>query len=327
MTTPHISSPAPRPSLPGRVRIWPTDYGWLYMLTLFGMLLGSANYGNNLGFLLTFMLFSMALASILLKHGLVKRVEIDFLRAKPVFSGEMIVFEFVLTSHTDAPGLELRFLGTSPELRVVEVDLLAGKATRVFIEARAPARGVFSPGPLRITSTQPFGLFRARRKVESRAMCLIYPAPYPEELVPPPSRGYPEKGGQGASGGPGVEEFSGLRPYAAGDAMQRIAWKSSFRGQGLLTKEFEGMAGGAHALDFDSLAPFPVEERLSRLCKMALLAHSQGEPYSLKLPAKILPPDTGERHLRTCLRELALFDTGHDAETREDDQGWGFSDA
>ncbi len=289
-----------------RVSIRPTGYGWLYLLTLCGMLVGSANFGNNLGFLLTFLLTGMAVASILRTHAQVKGVGVEFVRALPVFAGTSAVFEYSLRSPRDAEGLELCFLDAAP----ISVDIAPDASLKVLLGTHASRRGLLRPGPVRLGSRQPFGLFLARRLVESKAVCLVYPAPAPGAVAMPRAHGRPEKGGQGAQGGFGVEEFSGLRAYAPGDAMQRIAWKASLRGQGLLTKEFEGQAGGAFVLDYAAQAPLPVEERLSRLCKMALTAHSLGEPFSLLLPGKTLTADSGERHLRVCLRALALFAPG-----------------
>ena len=54
----------PHASRRNRLRIRPTRYGIVFMLMLLGMFLGSINYNNNLGFLLTFLLGSMAFVSI-----------------------------------------------------------------------------------------------------------------------------------------------------------------------------------------------------------------------------------------------------------------------
>lgn len=309
-----------RESAGARVSIRPTGYGWLYLLTLCGMLVGSANFGNNLGFLLTFLLTGMAVASILRTRAQVRGVGLKFVRAQPVFAGTSAVFEYSLRSPLDVEGLELCLrdaAGRQAEASTT-VDIAPDASVKVLLEAYAPRRGLLRPGPVRLTSRQPFGLFLARRLVESEAVCLVYPAPAPGEVAMQRAHGRPERGGQGAQGGHGVEEFSGLRAYAPGDAMQRIAWKSSLRGQGLLTKEFEGLAGGAFLLDYAAQAPLPMEERLSRLCKMALTAERLGEPFSLLLPGKTLAADSGERHLRSCLRALALFAPGAEDGARQE---------
>ncbi len=303
----------------------PTRYGWLYLLTLCGMLVGSANFGNNLGFLLTFLLTGMAVAATLRTHAQVRSVGIVFTRAQPAFAGAKAKFEYCLKSPLDTPGLEVCFQDEAQCLAgpgSLCVDLAIAKTLNVMLEAQALHRGLLRPGPVLLESRQPFGLFRARRLVETEAACLVYPAPTPGVVAMHRAYGGPKKGGQGTQGGPGVEEFSGLRAYVPGYAMQRIAWKASLRGQGLLTKEFEGLAGGAFVLDYAALAPLPVEERLSLLCKMALTAGKLGEPFSLRLPGRTLAADSGERHLRACLRELALFSpTPQDHTPREPGHG------
>jgi uncharacterized protein (DUF58 family) len=112
---------------------------------------------------------------------------------------------------------------------------------------------------------------------------------------------------EGEEAGPGVDDFHSLRPYRPGDPMQRIAWKASSRGQGLMTKEFEGRFGSTALLDWDLAGPGGVEDRLSRLCAMVLAAHARRMTYGLRLPGVELPPDAGQPHKAACLKALALY--------------------
>ena len=36
---------------PGKIQFSPTRFGWLFVVVLLGLLMGSINYNNNLGFL------------------------------------------------------------------------------------------------------------------------------------------------------------------------------------------------------------------------------------------------------------------------------------
>lgn len=294
-----------------RVRISPTRYGAFFMLVLLGMMLGSANYGNNLGFLVTFILAGMAAASILAGRGLLADAELHFSRAQPVFAGQQACFSFSLQTQEKAPAMELGF----EDGEVVRLDMPTGKSGRASLCLQAPARGLFAPGAVSMATTSPLGLFRFQRVIETQARCLVYPAPAAGGQELQRMQG---GAGAGGEGGPGVEEFKGLREYAPGDPMQRIAWKHSQRGQGLLTKEFEGRRGGAIVLDFDVLAPLGLEERLSRLCRMALEAHTLAEPFALWLPQQRIPAGAGEAHLRRCLKALALYGS---SDSQADRQG------
>lgn len=47
-----------------RIYILPTGFGLLYALLVFGMLLGSMNYSNSMGFMLTFLLGALFLLAM-----------------------------------------------------------------------------------------------------------------------------------------------------------------------------------------------------------------------------------------------------------------------
>lgn len=306
------------PPIAGRIRLRPTRYGLFFLLVLMGMLLGSANYGNNLGFLVTFALAGMAAASVLAGWGQVRRAQLGFVRAQAVFAGQQACFVFSLRADAPAPAMELSFeqdfapnpkhaqhINDQQEARrpgLADIPETGSVHTRLC--RPAPRRGYVGAGPLRLATVYPLGLFRVWRLWELDAHCLVYPAPAAEAG---PLQRQTGGTGHGGAGGPGVEEFKGLREYAPGDPLQRIAWKHSQRGQGLLTKEFEGMRGGAFVLDYEALAPLGREERLSRLCRQALEAHALGEPFALKLPHKELAAAAGDAQLQRCLTALALF--------------------
>ncbi|HXH03145.1 MAG TPA: DUF58 domain-containing protein, partial [Candidatus Competibacteraceae bacterium] len=135
--------------------------------------------------------------------------------------------------------------------------------------------------------------------------CLVYPAPAGSRPLP---RTGTQTGRPGADEqGDGSEDFAGLRPYVAGDSPRRVAWRASAGSDELLVKCFSGQARPELWLDFEALAPLPVEERLSQLCQWLLLAEQQGLDYGLRLPGRTFPPAQGEQQRHRCLEALALF--------------------
>ena len=103
----------------------------------------------------------------------------------------------------------------------------------------------------------------------------------------------------------GDEDLSGLRAYQAGDSSRRIDWKASARGQGLLTREFHGMADSTLWLDWSQTTGDP-ELRLSQLTRWLLDARDAGLAYGLRLPQQEIAIGQGAAHERRCLAALAL---------------------
>ena len=76
-----------------RIFILPTATGLLFAVVLLVMLLGAINYANNMGYMFTFLLGSMALVSILHSYRNLAQLQFAAGRAEPVFAGERAAFD------------------------------------------------------------------------------------------------------------------------------------------------------------------------------------------------------------------------------------------
>ncbi len=280
----------------------PTRYGYLFLGVLAAMLVGALNYNNNLAMFLVFLLGSMGLVSIIHTFGNLLGIRILSVNAGPAFAGTEAAFEIRVHPGKKArAAVAVSFSGENETIR----DLAANRETHLKISCAARKRGRLTPGPLAVSTVYPMGLFRCGVPLLLNASCLIYPAPLPGEFV--------SFDGGGADGdredgkGPGSDDFKGLKPYQPGDSLRRISWQAFSRGQGLITKEFTGMAGAFRVLDFDKLDDDGTERKLSRLCDMVLHAQRLNLAYGLELPGASVGPDSGEAHGRACLAALALF--------------------
>jgi len=285
-----------------RIRIRPTRHGMIFILLVLSMFLGSFNYNNNLGFLLTFLLGSIALVSIANTYKNVSGITIVSSFTKPVFAGEKAVFEFIISGGAaNRARIGFAFEGH----QTVYHDLIGHEDNRIQVFARPASRGILKPGPLLIHSNYPLGLFRAGTQIDPDLECIVYPKPLPGNVNTIDARS--PTGEDVSYSGPGSDNFHGLKSYAPGDPIQRISWKASSRGKGLFTKDFSGQYGSAVFLDWHTLkAPDP-EHKLSLLCHMVLKAYQNDLSYGLRLPGNSLEPGKGRGHKLRCLKALALF--------------------
>ena len=288
-----------------RLYILPNRYGLIFFAILLAILIGSINHNNNLGFILTFLLGGMSFISIFHTFRNLNGVTVTSVRAKPVFAGQPAMVKVVLTN----PGqqrwaISLVFTEADPML----IDLAAGERQTITIPHATAERGLHCPAPLTIATTYPLGLFRCWSPLYVDVRFLIYPKPLPGPTIT--DTGLTEHDSEGESGGPGVEDFAGLKTYTPGDQLQHISWKSFSRGQGLQTKVFEGMLGRSVYFDLNGLPGHDLEWKLSRLCHMIIRADSLRQSYGLKLGSQVIEPGMGGGHKRNCLRLLALTSTG-----------------
>lgn len=301
--------PAAGPVVLGRSRIFvlPTRAGWTLAVLLLAMLLGSVNYENSLGLLLTFLLGSLAVVSILHTHRNLSGLRLAPGRTEPVFAGETARFAIVLVN----PGGTRRAVALRPRRgngarQESAADLPPG-ASSVELLRPGARRGRMALGPVVVETRFPLGLARAWSVFELELRCLVYPRPGPPHPWPEPAGSHRE-GDAAASSGVGQGDFAGIRRYHPGESPAAVHWKASARAQELLSKHFLGEQGAQLWLSWNDLPGLGTEERLSRLCRWALEAHASARPWALRLPGFEAGPDRGEAHLRRCLTALAEFE-------------------
>jgi uncharacterized protein (DUF58 family) len=130
---------------------------------------------------------------------------------------------------TDMPG--------PPARSVITLPAKGQRNWKVSLPCRR--RGVFSVGPVRITTGDPFGLFRFSRSYGESRSLLVYPLP--EELpafrIPPAQ--LPGEGTQRQRTHYVTPNAAAVRDYHPGDSYNRIHWRTTARLGRLMVKTFE----------------------------------------------------------------------------------------
>jgi uncharacterized protein (DUF58 family) len=100
-------------------------------------------------------------------------------------------------------------------------------------------RGVYSVGPVRVSSSDPFGLFKTSQVYGGRGQIIVYPSfiDLPHFTVPPAS--LPGEGRFRKRTHYVTPNASGVREYVWGDSFNRIHWPSTARTGKLMVKTFE----------------------------------------------------------------------------------------
>jgi uncharacterized protein (DUF58 family) len=283
------------------IYIVPTWRGFAFGGVLVLMLLGDINYVLSLGYVLTFLLATMAVMSMLHAFRNMVKLEVRAGRIDPVFAGDTAEFLFHFHNPGDLSRYSLHLrnqLGHSTSF-----DLPAQQTAEIRLGMPAVQRGWLAPGRLTLFTEFPLGLFYAWSYINFDVRALVYPKPVESAVLPTDA----SPSGAGTSGAAGDEEFSGLRSYAPGDTPQRIAWKALAREQGLQVKQFHAFQGNELWLDWLHCPTESPEHKLAIMTRWILDAEAQGKAYGLRLPGLELPPERGLAHRDECLRAVALF--------------------
>ena len=284
-----------------RIYIVPSRQGFGFALVLLMMLLGDINYNLSLGYVLTFLLATMAGLTMLYAFRNLAQLEIHAGYVEPVFAGEQAHFVFHFNNPGTLPRYQIHLHDDDGHHTVF--DLPAQRSTPIELTIPATRRGWMDSGRLTLYTHFPLGLFYAWTYIHFEVRCLVYPKPAAPQPLPASSA----QDGIGKVLAAGDEEFSGLRNYVAGDAMPRIAWKALAREQGLQVKQFTSQQGRELWLDWSQLPNIAQERKLELLARWVLDADAQGLMYGLRLPDGEVAPQNNPAQRTECLRRLALF--------------------
>jgi len=284
-----------------RIFILPSRPGLALALLLSIQWLTAINYGNNLAFILTFLLAAAAMSSMVYAYRNLSRLIVGTGKTNPVFAGDQAVFELRLNNPAAFPryAIELKLKDAEP----VRLDLPPGKNIPATLRIDARKRGWLDLGTVTVSTAFPLGIFYAWSPINLKYRILVYPRPARERLP------FPRSEGDRADGRPqdSSDDFHGFRAYRAGDPFKHIHWKSLAKGRDPQIKQYAGGEADILHLNWTDARGMDTEARLSQLCRWVLDAEQAGIRYSLNLPGIAITADHGAAHCRKCLEALALF--------------------
>jgi uncharacterized protein (DUF58 family) len=121
--------------------------------------------------------------------------------------------------------------------RVIAIAPKSAKTWRV--RSTITRRGVYSVGPVEVTTGDPFGLFRHTRSFGRAQNVLVYPRAVELANFNVPPASLPGEGRFRRRTHHVTPNASGVRPYEFGDSFNRIHWPSTVRTGDLMVKLFE----------------------------------------------------------------------------------------
>lgn len=298
-----------------RIYIIPTRYGVMLGVLLFAILLGSINYDNALGYILTFLLSGLFLVGMLHTYRNLAGLDAKRIVATPAFVGEHMRYVVKLDNPGNNYKLSLKLTALEKRARLLRKANVLTSCDVHRIDARetldtilsipAAQRGWYKLPKLKISSTFPLGIFVAWGFFPNIRSCLVYPKPEGHAQLPHPTA---EAQTQDQSSGAGDEDFRGLRDYIPGEPVKHIAWKALAKTDELMSKQFDGNGDNQLILDWRHTANLDdKEKRLSQLCLWVINASKAQRGYGLVLPEKIIEVGHGKAHQHRCLQALAEF--------------------
>lgn len=234
--------------------------------------------------------------------------------------GEAAEERFVLINEAPLPRLwiEVHDLSDLPGYKASHlVNFRGQKQYHWRVRVTCSQRGQYTLGPVDLETTDPFGLFRVKRRIPLTRRIVVYP-----ETVNIPGFGLLAGALPGGAATRDRTHYvtpnvAGVREYAPGDSFNRIHWRSSARTGTLMVKQFEpdptsdvwilldmhgrSQAGSGLASTEEysvTVAASLARHFINRGRAVGLLAY--GEKH------EVIPSDRGGRQMLKILDELAV---------------------
>lgn len=286
-----------------RLYILPTRFGYLFGAMLFFLFLAAINYENSMAFVLTFMLTALAIVSLWQTHKNLLGLEVNLLTPRPVFNGELC--EFVIRfSHRNAAfryAVGVQYANEAPAYVTIHPEANAS----AILKIPTRKRGQFKPKGCTVFTRYPTGLFHAWGFLRFDTSILVYPKPTSAAILQETM--VAQYDGKTSTSTIEGDDFAGLREHRVGESLRHISWKAYAQGKGLLTKTFQGQARPSLWIDWFQISDGSIENKLSHMTALVVLAENENQKYGVKLPGTTIEQQSGTAHKQACLQAITTF--------------------
>ena len=244
-----------------------------------------------------------------------------YLGTKWAVVGDSVQEDFLIVNDGHVPGLwvEVRDDSTIPNFRPAVVESIGPREQRRFhAQTVCRRRGLYTLGPLRLLTGDPFGIFQGAIVYYQINSFIVYPPILEAPGIPLP---WGTVGGSSRSSlrtHHVTTDAAGVREFAPGDGLSRIHWLSTARRGTLQVKEFDLEPSGnlwilldMHALPHVGEGDESTEEYAVKLAgAIANQAIRENKAVGLlasgSRPAEV-PPGKGPRQLWRIMEALATI--------------------
>lgn len=263
---------------------------------------------------------------------LLRDVRIERLHHPRVFEDQQLPVELVLSNDRGARANLLLVEDIVPassvyRLRTLIPDTIEG-GMRIVVRYTAPIdkrRGLYLLGPVRVTGSDPFGLFQREFYHENMTSLVVYPGTVELRDADLLGEGTKKHSGMETRPRRGTgEEIIGIREYRPGDPVQHVHWRSFARRNIPMVKEFQqqlttrvtifldlgrqGLAG----LGEQTSIEYSIKAAASIARRTADLSH-ESELFAIGQKVEHVPPGMGIPHLLTILDRLSIMKPDQDS--------------
>ncbi|MDR0652490.1 MAG: DUF58 domain-containing protein [Synergistaceae bacterium] len=281
--------------------------GILYIVISIVMGLLAINGGNNFHYLVAAAILGYMLASGVAGRRNIRRAEVSLSFPDEVYART----SFML-------GVKVRNKGRRPifliDVRVRDSHVFfpivqPGETLTKPLALQLTSRGVQDVSDIELSSAYPFDFFTRYWPVSFKGHVIVFPEPIASDNRAGTWLSSPDEYGAIRDKLDAERDVAGVRPYAEGDSMRTIHWKSTARTGRLKSRMYDDSGEtGTRVIDLDALLASGKERGLSAASHEISLAIKSGLPIGLKDGDAVWLPSGSRSDKLYMLTNLALYE-------------------
>jgi uncharacterized protein (DUF58 family) len=283
--------------------------GWIYIVVSIVIGVLALNGGNNFHYLTEAAILGYMLSSGIAGYTNIRRADVSLSFPDEIYARSPFLLDIEVRNKSRVP-VYMIDVGVRGE-RVFFSVIQPGETVSRHIPFTLPSRGVNEIKDIELSSGYPFNFFTRYWPVRFVGKATVFPAPLGSRRdgagawVKKDER-------EGESGGrdEDVSDIMGVRPYAEGDPMKMIHWKSSARTGKLNSRLYDGSAARkTRMIDLDALiSEMGVEAGLSAAAYEISASMKSGLPIGMADRGTIWAPSPSRPDKLSMLSSLALYE-------------------
>jgi uncharacterized protein (DUF58 family) len=283
--------------------------GWLYIVMSIVIGVLALNGGNNFHYLTEAAVLGYMLSSGIAGYMNIRRADVSLSFPDEIYARSPFMLDVKVRNKSTVP-VYMIDVGVNGA-RVFFPVIQPGETVSRHISLTLRSRGVNEVKGIELSSGYPFNFFTRYWPVNFVGKATVFPALLSSRRSDPKAWAEPGKHAEAPCGKPENDpDIIGVRPYAEGDPMRMIHWKSSARTGKLNSRLYDGSGASAtRMIDLDSLvSDLGVETGLSVAAHEISSAIKSGLPIGMADRGVIWAPSPSRSDKLSMLTDLALYE-------------------
>jgi uncharacterized protein (DUF58 family) len=282
--------------------------GWIYIVISIVIGVLALNGGNNFHYLAEAAILGYMLSSGVAGYMNIRRADVSLSFPDEIYARSPFMLNVEVKNKSRVP-VYMIDIGVKGE-RVFFPVIQPGETVSRHIAFTLPSRGVNEIKGIELSSNYPFNFFTRYWPVRFVGKATAFPAPL--DFGRDDARALMKKD-ENEGEPPGHEndpDIIGVRPYAEGDPMRVIHWKSSARTGKLNSRLYDGTGSSeTRMIDLDSLvSKMGIETGLSAAAYAISASIKSGLPIGMSGRGVIWAPSPSRADKLSMLSTLALYE-------------------